>query len=225
MDGIYHQNIATDSRVIKAALALATRAHEGQPRNKKDASIPYIVHPVMVYHLLKEYGETNEITLSAALLHDVKEDCEHYRNDPKAFIDDLEALLIAEHVHDHEQIAGYIARVCDHLTNPDKREMIGGKRMWQVEHAAHLSVREARVKMVDQTASLLDFIMSPNDEAFPNDKVEKWNRKAFELVKALAAHYSVLTPLLNLHTTPFFLCHGNCESWLVIPPLFRGVLE
>ncbi len=204
MDGKFYQTIHTKSAVVRAAFALATEAHSGQSRGMQDISIPYIVHPVMVYHLLEEFGETDEITFAAALLHDVKEDCGRYRNDPGLFIHDLGVKLAENGVTDHEQIAGYIAHVCDNLTNAHKSEMHEGKRLWQVEHAATLTLREAKIKLLDQTASVLDFIMSPNAEDFPNSKVETWNFKAIRLVEALAAaHHPELEPLLNLHKILF----------------------
>jgi guanosine-3',5'-bis(diphosphate) 3'-pyrophosphohydrolase len=49
----------------------ATSAHTGQVRKFEDA--PYIVHPVRVMEICKEYT-TDTTILSAALLHDVLED-------------------------------------------------------------------------------------------------------------------------------------------------------
>jgi (p)ppGpp synthase/HD superfamily hydrolase len=54
-----------------AALNLAARAHEGQPR--KGTPIPYITHPVAVAGLVAQYGGDEDQQL-AALLHDVLED-------------------------------------------------------------------------------------------------------------------------------------------------------
>lgn len=53
------------------ALALAARAHEGQPR--KGTPIPYIAHPVAVAALVAKYGGDEDQQI-AALLHDVLED-------------------------------------------------------------------------------------------------------------------------------------------------------
>lgn len=54
------------------ALTLARNLHEGQYR--KDG-LPYIVHPLKVCSTLINYGVEDDITLAAALLHDVLEDC------------------------------------------------------------------------------------------------------------------------------------------------------
>lgn len=54
------------------ALSLARQLHDGQYR--KDGT-PYIFHPLKVCTTLISYGIEDDITLSAALLHDVLEDC------------------------------------------------------------------------------------------------------------------------------------------------------
>lgn len=54
------------------ALSLARRLHEGQHR--KDGA-PYIGHPLKVCSTLINYGIDDDVTLAAALLHDVLEDC------------------------------------------------------------------------------------------------------------------------------------------------------
>lgn len=54
------------------ALSLARQLHDGQYR--KDGS-PYISHPLKVCSTLIRYGVEDDVTLSAALLHDALEDC------------------------------------------------------------------------------------------------------------------------------------------------------
>lgn len=61
------------SPIIKEALYFSAKSHEGQYR--KGGKVPYIVHPVLVAGLVSEYSKDEEI-ISAALLHDVMEDCE-----------------------------------------------------------------------------------------------------------------------------------------------------
>ena len=55
------------------ALAVARHFHDGQYR--KDGT-PYICHPLRVCSTLISYGIDDDITLAAALLHDVIEDCQ-----------------------------------------------------------------------------------------------------------------------------------------------------
>ena len=57
---------------LKMALSLARKLHDGQYR--KDGS-PYLQHPLKVCSSLISYGIEDDVTLSAALLHDVLEDC------------------------------------------------------------------------------------------------------------------------------------------------------
>lgn len=54
------------------ALSLARQLHDNQYR--KDGT-PYISHPLKVCSMLISYGVQDDITLAAALLHDVLEDC------------------------------------------------------------------------------------------------------------------------------------------------------
>ena len=55
------------------ALAIARHFHDGQYR--KDGT-PYICHPLKVCSTLISYGIDDDVTLAAALLHDVIEDCQ-----------------------------------------------------------------------------------------------------------------------------------------------------
>ena len=57
---------------IKRALYFAAQKHDGQYR--KGGRVPYIVHPVLVALSLSEYTDDERI-ITAALLHDVLEDC------------------------------------------------------------------------------------------------------------------------------------------------------
>ncbi len=61
------------SGLLERAYALAVEAHRGQSR--KDGSSPYIGHPLAVAERLHAAG-LDEITVVAALLHDVVEDSE-----------------------------------------------------------------------------------------------------------------------------------------------------
>lgn len=178
----YRDDFDPDTPVVKAALTLAKRAHAGQMRGKADDSIPYIIHPIMVHDLLVHFGVTDDITRAVALLHDTKEDYKEFREDPKALQRELTKLLKGEGVTDAEEIAAYIDRFCQELTNDEI--MLEGKRTWQVEHSGRLSNRAALIKILDQTSSELDTIMMPNDPKF-SGKTE-WSYKALNVVKAAA---------------------------------------
>lgn len=57
---------------IHLAIALALEYHKDQ---EDKSGKPYIFHPLAVMMMLVEQGESNEDILSAAVLHDVIEDC------------------------------------------------------------------------------------------------------------------------------------------------------
>ena len=59
-----------DSDRVKKAVAMATKAHEGQFRKTGE---PYIVHPLAVKKILEEWG-MDEDTIIAGILHDTVED-------------------------------------------------------------------------------------------------------------------------------------------------------
>jgi (p)ppGpp synthase/HD superfamily hydrolase len=65
---------AAESESIRNALELAERAHAGQTRSGS-GGMAYIHHPIAVAELLAEHGY-GEVTVAAALLHDVVEDSE-----------------------------------------------------------------------------------------------------------------------------------------------------
>lgn len=58
----------------RKATAFAIKAHEAQYR--KGSNLPYIVHPVEVYSIVKKFKDSKNIDeiCSAALLHDILED-------------------------------------------------------------------------------------------------------------------------------------------------------
>lgn len=62
----------TEKSLALRALELATKAHAGQKR-KYDAA-PYITHPIEVAEIVGRTTD-DEITIAAAFLHDVVEDC------------------------------------------------------------------------------------------------------------------------------------------------------
>ncbi|MGN9154682.1 HD domain-containing protein [Bariatricus sp. HCP3S3_E12] len=64
--------VAKNLKQTIVALSVARHFHDGQYR--KDG-LPYIVHPLKVCSTLINYGVDDDITLAAALLHDVLEDC------------------------------------------------------------------------------------------------------------------------------------------------------
>lgn len=84
---------AAESELIGKALEMAEEAHAGQTRNGS-GGMAYIHHPVAVAELLAAHG-FGEVTVAAALLHDVVEDSEAEVEDIAARFGEPVAQLVA----------------------------------------------------------------------------------------------------------------------------------
>lgn len=182
----HRETIETDSPIIQAAFEIAKKAHKDSGQMRGKAGLPYLVHPIMLYDLLVFFGETDEVTLAAALLHDAKEDLEEYVANPDAMRLELQQKLQASGLKDAEPIAHYLDGICTELCND--KVMFEGKRTWQVDHVGHISLRASKVKIFDQMASVLDNIISPDDavDGSGNRWSQDWSYKALDVVKAVA---------------------------------------
>jgi guanosine-3',5'-bis(diphosphate) 3'-pyrophosphohydrolase len=102
---------AAESELIRNALEMADRAHEGQTRNGS-GGMAYIHHPVAVAELLAEQGYGEQV-IAAALLHDVVEDSE-------ASVEDLSRRFgrgvaeLVEALSDDESVEPYERRKDEH---------------------------------------------------------------------------------------------------------------
>ncbi len=65
--------------LIFRAAALARRAHDGQTR--KFSTLPYIVHPARVAGRVLTHAIGSPVTVAAAFVHDVVEDCDYELKD------------------------------------------------------------------------------------------------------------------------------------------------
>jgi (p)ppGpp synthase/HD superfamily hydrolase len=102
---------AAESELIRDALEMADRAHEGQTRNGS-GGMAYIHHPVAVAELLAEHGFGEEV-IAAALLHDVIEDSETTAEELRRRFGDSVAELV-EALSDDESIEPYERRKDEH---------------------------------------------------------------------------------------------------------------
>ena len=75
----YQPNADTD--LIQRAYELANAAHSGQ---KRISGEDYIIHPLAVAKILTEL-QIDDITISAAILHDVVEDNAYAEGNARAF--------------------------------------------------------------------------------------------------------------------------------------------
>ena len=90
--------------MTKKAIAFAMAAHEGQVR--KGSGLPYIVHPMEVFSIVKKYKESRVIDdlMAAAALHDTVEDCGVTLVEIENEFSPLTASLVAELTNDPVQV-------------------------------------------------------------------------------------------------------------------------
>lgn len=125
--------------IINKAILFALEAHASQRR--KYTNHPYIVHPLEVLLRMTQYSN-DENVLSAAILHDVIEDC-------KVTEEEL-----------NSKFNSTIGKYVKELTNPSN-EFKHLKRKVRKEldnkHYSNVSAEAKLIKLVDRTANLNDF--------------------------------------------------------------------
>ena len=86
-----------NDRIIEKAMTMALRAHEGQVR--KEAPVPYIVHPVEVALILARHGFSDTV-IAAGLVHDTVEDTPVTIEEIRRELGDAVADIVAPVTHD-----------------------------------------------------------------------------------------------------------------------------
>lgn len=146
----------------------ASEKHRFQHR--KDGMTPYINHPIEVAHLLVEYGETDVVLLSAALLHDTIEDT-------NATKEDIEKLFGPE-------VLAVVLEVTDdkHLSRPERKKQ-------QVAHAAGLSRSGKLLKLADKICNVSDLMSCPPEGWTDNRKIQyfKWSKQVVDQLRGTNA--------------------------------------
>lgn len=185
-DPLYQQHAE-----IRAAYALAKRAHEGQSRGKIDPAIPYLTHPVMAYDLMIGMGVTDPEILAATLLHDTLEDYPEYTAQPLQLQKDLRAALKEEWPQPEDTLrvsgaASNIAAMVLQVTNvPVPME---NKGISQMRRAESISQPARLIKIADQTTNLICNLMMENHAGFSHHKATLFAQKARDLVVAITAN-------------------------------------
>ena len=150
----------TQTRKVFQALAFAAHKHRDQRRKDAGAS-PYINHPIALADILvNEGGVTDHVVLCAAILHDTIEDTETtYEELVGAF---------------GREIADVVAEVTD-----DKSLGKAERKLLQIEHAAHASLRAKLVKLADKTCNLRDIAATPPADWSAQRRIEyfDWAKK------------------------------------------------
>jgi (p)ppGpp synthase/HD superfamily hydrolase len=119
------------SPLLERAVRFASAAHRHQMR--KGSAVPYISHPVQVAWILVRAGFTDETWLTAAVLHDVVEDC-------GVTLEELRREFSPEVA---EIVAGLSEQKCDEH---------GRRRPWEDRKREHLAVLAAAPRAVRAVA-------------------------------------------------------------------------
>ncbi len=130
------------NRMISAVVYSAEK-HKYQ-RRKGFNQVPYINHPLKVSKLLSDCGETDEVLLIAALLHDVIEDTDATTGD-----------ITNEF---GKEVCDLVCEVTD-----DKDLPYAIRKELQVQHAPELSERAKKLKIADKICNVRDIISYPID--------------------------------------------------------------
>jgi GTP diphosphokinase / guanosine-3',5'-bis(diphosphate) 3'-diphosphatase len=127
---------------LLTAITFAAAKHRDQ-RRKDVAWTPYINHPLQLAQLLATEGGVDDVeTLMAAVLHDTVEDTE-------TTYDELLGNF-------GKKVADIVAEVTD-----DKSLLKADRKLAQIEHAPHMSIGAALVKLADKTCNLRDVATQP----------------------------------------------------------------
>lgn len=109
------------------AVGYAARKHVNQRRKNKTQD-PYINHPIEVAELILECGESSDVILSAAVLHDVIEDT--VKNTAEA-----KAAAVQEI---RQEFGEPVARLVESVTDDKLLDKVTRKRL-QIEHVSELT--------------------------------------------------------------------------------------
>lgn len=160
------------------ALRVAFEAHEGQTR--KGTGLPYVTHPVHVAMLAARAG-ADSITIQAALLHDVVEDCDGWT---------MERLA--------SEFGSEVAAVVEPLTEvkgPSWEE----RKLAALARVPTMCARAAAVKACDKTHNMRSLVHQLGEAATPADAWKPFSRgpeqtidMAERLVEAVEARLTEL---------------------------------
>ena len=132
---------ADSLRRLTLALDLAVRAHEGQ-RRCDGRREPFVSHVADVARRVAQSAQADEVTLTAALLHDVAEKTEHG-------LDEIQRLF-------GEDVARVVAELTDDASLPGAE-----RKRRQVAGAAGMSDRAKRIKLADKASKMASIAAAP----------------------------------------------------------------
>ena len=166
------------SDLISASRNLAIELHEGQFRGNE----PYVTHPGRVAGYLASLN-CDDVTVSAAWLHDAVEDC-------GVTVETLNRRILAYFGSTSYQkfLINCVCYVVNELTNPSKQfpNLSRSKRKaMDREHIRKGSLTAKIIKLVDRMDNLREFIYKPDTK--PKEFLAMYaeeSRLLFEAIKA-----------------------------------------
>jgi GTP pyrophosphokinase len=171
---------SSDYAVLDHAYRFARAAHEGQ---KRVSGEPYITHPVEVATILAEH-RFDGITLAAALLHDVIEDC-----------DVTEDRIAAEF---GAEIAGIVLGVTKISTISEQtRQQTQAENLRRMLVAVARDIRVLLIKLADRLHNMRTL------DALDPSKIERLSRETLEIYAPLAYRMGMSTIKSELEDLSF----------------------
>ena len=146
------------------ALPVARKLHDGQYR--KDG-MPYFTHPLKVCSTLISYGIDDDVTLAAALLHDVLEDCgELLPNGGQSLVEEY----------------GVSTEVVETITLLSKRSGLNDQELGVYFRKIEKRPRAALIKLADRLHN------SGNLYTFTDEKMAKYLRETKLFLLPMASY-------------------------------------
>lgn len=138
---------------VMLALPVARKLHDGQYRKSGE---PYFTHPLKVCSTLISYGIDDDITLAAAILHDVLEDCsDRLPGGGQDLIDEY----------------GIASEIVDIITILSKRSGLNDQELGQYFRRIEKNPRSALIKLADRLHN------SGSLYTFTDEKMRKYLRE------------------------------------------------
>lgn len=189
--------------IVTKSFQIAQYAHRNQLRKKVEGQPdrPYILHPLSLSVELYNVGYTDPVLHSAALLHDVVEDCS-----PEWSFDRLEEELLDFEKHKKEIIS-----VVKELTDPvyDSRVSQAQKRLFKRDRTRSMSHRAKTVLMVDILANIKDIVQFPIWDMHVQKAFLETQRKLVTTIQQTTPttdeRFQNLVDLLFVYTNPEFI--------------------
>ncbi len=141
--------------IVTKSFQIAQYAHRNQLRKKVEGQPdrPYILHPISLSVELYNVGYTDPVLHSAALLHDVVEDCSLEWS-----FDKLEEEL-SEFGEQSEEVISVVKELTDPVYGP--KVSSAQKRIFKRDRTRSMSHRAKTVLMVDILANIKDITEFP----------------------------------------------------------------